>query len=147
VCDLAVGELSARALVRVQVSEGRHGTYAHACGDEDEARLLFHPLANQLCRCVSGRLRHAARVAAGVVRCRFYRRGWERLRCVGEQLCRIVWHRLRRVDLRHRLRKWCNMRRVNQRLAGFCSDRAVGYEVLVAWGRQNAGRSSWEGAG
>lgn len=48
----------------------------------------------------SGRFGHAARVATGIVRCRFDRRRGERLGGVGQQCCRIVWRRLVRVDLR-----------------------------------------------
>jgi hypothetical protein len=54
----------------------------------------------------SGGLRHAARVAAGIVRCRFDRGGRQWLRCVGKQLARIVGHRRIWIDARVRFRQW-----------------------------------------
>jgi len=54
--------------------------------------------------CESSGLGHAARIAAGIIRCWFDRCGRKWLRCIGKQLSRIVWHRLVRID--HRLRKW-----------------------------------------
>jgi hypothetical protein len=44
------GHLTGRSRGAV-VSEGRHATSEHACGDQGEARLPVHPLAEQLCRC------------------------------------------------------------------------------------------------
>ena len=58
------------------------------------------------CRPESGRLRYAAGVAAGIVRCGFDRWRRQRLWRVGEQLRGIVGHRLIRIDDRVRLRRW-----------------------------------------
>jgi hypothetical protein len=52
----------------------------------------------------SSGLGDAARVAAGIIRRCFDRRGRKGLRCVGKKLSRIVWYRLIRIDDRVRLR-------------------------------------------
>lgn len=65
-------------------------------------------VAERLSRCsMSGRLGHAAGVAAGIVRGRFDRRRRKRFRCVGKQLGWVVRYRLVRID-RARLWEWRN---------------------------------------
>lgn len=62
--------------------------------------------ANRWGRCGSGGLRYTAGVTAGIVRCRFDRRGRQGLRCVGKQFARIVGYGCIRFDVRVRFRQW-----------------------------------------
>ena len=78
------------------VVEGIHRTCCLRAHPGDDAGV---PLRR------SGGLGHAAGITTGIVGRRFDRRGRERLGCVGQQLGRIVRHRLLRVDLRTRPRQ------------------------------------------
>jgi hypothetical protein len=102
----------------------------------------------------SGGLRHAARVAAGIVRCRFDRGGRQWLRCVGKQLARIVGNRRIWIDARDRFRQWVDhgmsqpARRAEYRsiadLTAWPSDRGPG--CPMGWKFDEKGRESPVGA-
>ena len=68
---------------------------------------VWSPTGPQCRRPGSGRLGHAAGIAAGIVRCGFDRCRRQRLRRVGEQLRGIVWHRLTGIDDRIRFSRCC----------------------------------------